>query len=208
MKRTACMILTEIVLAGLLVTLGNAQSQSLGDYARAVRKEEKKAPAKQYDNDNLPTNDHISIVGNAPEPADATTAPASETTTDAKSTPATDSTGNAKTPTPSQGANKTDSAGGQKASDEWKQKFADQKNKIDLLSRELDVMQREYRLRAAAFYADAGNRLRNQGSWDKEDTQYKQQLAQKQKALDDAKKALADMQEQARKAGVPVKVRQ
>jgi len=70
------------------------------------------------------------------------------------------------------------------------------------------VAQREYRLRAAAFYADAGSRLRNQGSWDKEDAQYKQQIAQKQKALDDAKKALDDMKEQGRKAGVPARDRQ
>ena len=59
------------------------------------------------------------------------------------------------------------------------------------------------RLRAAAFYADAGNRLRNAGSWDKEDAQYKQQLAEKQKTLDTAKEELQDSRERARKAGVP-----
>jgi multidrug resistance efflux pump len=77
-----------------------------------------------------------------------------------------------------------------------------------MLSRELDVLQREYRLRAAAFYADAGNRLRNSGSWDKEDAQYKQQIDQKQKALDNAKQELDDMQEQARKSGVPSSARE
>ncbi len=76
------------------------------------------------------------------------------------------------------------------------------------MTRELDVLQREYRLRAAAFYADAGNRLRNAGTWDKEDRQYKQQVADKQKGLDAAKKQLDDMQEQARKAGVPSSMRQ
>ena len=95
-----------------------------------------------------------------------------------------------------------------KANDEWKTEDSEQQGKIDLLSRELDVTQREYRLRAAAFYADAGNRLRGSGTWDKEDAQYKQQIAQKQKALDDAKKALDDMKEQARKAGVPAKMRE
>ena len=74
-----------------------------------------------------------------------------------------------------------------------------------MLTREVDVTQREYRLRAAAFYADAGNRLRNQGAWDKEDAQYKQDLAKKQKALDDAKKAVDDLKEKARKAGMPAK---
>ena len=39
----------------------------MGDYARTVRKEDKTASAKKYDNDNLPTSDKISIVGNATE---------------------------------------------------------------------------------------------------------------------------------------------
>ena len=54
-------------LAGMLVTLAGAQTESLGDYARSVRKDEKPASAKKYDNDNLPTSDKISIVGNATE---------------------------------------------------------------------------------------------------------------------------------------------
>jgi hypothetical protein len=76
------------------------------------------------------------------------------------------------------------------------------------VARELDVLQREYQLRAAAMYGDAGNRLRNQTDWDKQDAQYKQNIADKQKALDDAKQKLDDMQEEARKAGVPSNVRE
>jgi len=76
------------------------------------------------------------------------------------------------------------------------------------LTRELDVLQREYQIRAAAMYADAGNRLRNSGNWDQQDAQYKQQIADKQKALDDAKQKLDDMREEARKAGVPSSVRE
>ena len=49
------------------------------------------------------------------------------------------------------------------------------------------------------MYADAGNRLRNATDWDKQDAQYKQQIADKQKALDDAKQRLDDLQEEARK---------
>jgi len=79
---------------------------------------------------------------------------------------------------------------------------------VDLLTRELDVMQREYQLRASAFYADAGNRLRNQGAWDKEDAQYKKQLDAKQKELATAKQELDDLKEQARKAGVPAGMRE
>jgi chitinase len=89
----------------------------------------------------------------------------------------------------------------------WKKRIEDQKGQLDLLARELDVQDREYRLRAAAFYADAGNRLRNSTAWDKEDSQFKDQIAAKQKQLEDAKKQLEDMQEQARKAGVPSSMR-
>jgi hypothetical protein len=197
MKRIANVFLTEVILAGMLVAVSGAQSEPLGDYARSIRKGDKTAAsAKKYDNDNLPSSDN-SVVGNATDstgPEDANPAPEANS---AKPE-------NGATPSaPSQdAAKKTD------PNDAWKQKIADQQGKVDLLSRELDVTQREYRLRAAAFYADAGNRLRGSATWDKEDAQYKQQIAQKQKAVDDAKKALDDLKEQARKAGVPAKLRE
>jgi hypothetical protein len=50
--------------------------------------------------------------------------------------------------------------------------------------------------------------LRNSGSWDKQDTEFKDQIAAKQKQVDDAKKQLDDLQEQARKAGVPASMRE
>jgi len=58
------------------------------------------------------------------------------------------------------------------------------------------------------MYADAGNRLRNAGSWDKEDTDYKKKIEEKKKAADEAKQQLEEMQEDARKAGVPSSVRE
>ena len=70
------------------------------------------------------------------------------------------------------------------------------------------MLQREYRLRAAAMYADAGNRMRNQVAWDKEDAQYKQRIADKQKVVEDAKQKVEDLQEQARKSGVPANMRE
>ena len=45
-------------------------------------------------------------------------------------------------------------------------------------------------------------------AWDKEDAQFKDQMADKQKKLDDAKKQLEDLQEQARRAGVPSSMRE
>ena len=91
---------------------------------------------------------------------------------------------------------------------DWQGKISAQKNQVDNLSHEIDIMEREYRLRSVAFYSDAGNRLRNSAQWDREDAQYKQNLAEKQKALEAAKKGLDDMQEAARKAGVPAGMRE
>jgi hypothetical protein len=211
MKRIAYVFLAEVVLTGILVSLAGAQSEPLGDYARAVRKEDKKETGKKYDNDNLPTTDNISVVGNAQDsagPEDANPAPNADANTPADSSAAVTPDSQAQ-----EGVKKAEGADDQKADaqkteDQWKKNFADQKQKVDLAARELDVAQREYQLRAAAFYADAGNRLRNEAGWDKQDAQYKAQIAQKQKALDDAKKALDDMKEQGRKAGVPPRDRQ
>jgi hypothetical protein len=195
MKRMACIWLAGAMLAGVAGALAGAQqSDSLGDYARSVRKERKQdATAKKFDNDNLPHNDKLSVVGN-PSGSDQ---PAGGGATDTSSPSNGDNTAD---------AGKTESKGDadkQKENNDWKDKITVQKGQVDLLTRELDVLQREYRIRAATFYADAGNRLRNAGDWDKEDTQYKQQIADKQKALDDAKQKLDDMQEEARKSGVP-----
>ena len=198
MKSIAYVWLAVAIFAGTLTTLAGAQSEPLGDYARAVRKEkkqEKLESGKRFDNDNLPKTDTLSVVGkaadqSAPNSSDA----ADKAQTDQK---ADDSTklGESKPGEPAKDR--------QKMYDEWKKKITAQQEQVNLLTREMDVMQREYRLRAAAFYADAGNRLRNAGSWDKEDAQYKQQLAEKQKTLDTAKEELQDLRERARKAGVP-----
>ncbi|MGA8213834.1 MAG: hypothetical protein WB799_09575 [Candidatus Sulfotelmatobacter sp.] len=168
-------------------TSSPAQDQALGDYARKIRKDPgtAKAKPKVFDNDNLPVDDKLSIVGEKPAANVGGTAAAEE----------------------------KDAAGSKAADDEqaqkqaawkgWQTKVTGQKDQVDLASRELDVLQREYQLRAAAMYADAGNRMRNSTQWDKEDADYKQKIADKQKALDDAKQKLSDMQEDAHKAGVP-----
>jgi hypothetical protein len=170
----------------LLLGIGSAAAQSLGDFARAARKHkvEPNTTSRHYDNDNLPTSEHLSVVG-PPPTGDASAAQAAGT---ANSTLAADRAMAA--------------AEKQKAADEWKQRLDKQQEKINSLNRELDLEQREYRLRAAAMYGDAGSRLRNAAQWDKEDTQYKSDVDGKQKALDAARQELDEMQEQARKAGI------
>jgi hypothetical protein len=192
----------------------SSSGSSLADYARQVRKDPSQAKAKPkvFDNDNLPKEDKLSIVGQ-PSPAADAGAKASEPAGNAaaaangesKSTPETKST----TETRVSAKSPSDEAAERQAAwKQWQQKITAQKEQIDLLQREVDVLQREYQIRAAAFYADAGNRLRNSGSWDKQDAQYKQQIADKLQAIEDAKQKLDDMQEEARKAGVPANIRE
>jgi hypothetical protein len=212
MKRIALLSTTTIFVAALAVSMAGAQNAPLGDTARQVRKQKaQQAPAsKTFDNDTIPKDTKLSVVGQAPSPTADAAAPAdgNAATGDAAAP------GNAATPGQAQGSADQKSPAEEEQSKkqemykDWQAKIHGQQDKIDLATRELDVMNREYRLRAAAFYADAGNRLRNSGSWDKEDAQYKDQIAAKQKALDDAKKGLEDMQEEARKAGVPSSMRE
>lgn len=182
--------------------------QSLGQYARQVRKEpDSKGKPKVFDNDNLPKTDKLSVVGNA-----TTTAPAAAAEEKpaelANGTPAAGNEAKAQASTPPTDTSKMDQAAKEAAWKQWADRIAEQQKHVDLMQRELDVLQREYQVRAAAMYADVGNRLRNSAEWDKQDAQYKQQIADKQKALEDGKQKIEELQEQARKAGVPTSVRE
>jgi len=192
----------------------SSSGSSLGDYARQIKKAPGPSKPKVFDNDNLPREEKLSIVGSAqssdtPEPNTASPegkpAPASE---DKNAKTETKTEEKAAAPTAAAGKSGDEDAAKQAAWKQWGDKITGQKDQIDLMTRELDVAQREYQIRAAAMYADAGNRLRNQSNWDQQDAQYKQQIADKQKALDDAKQKLEDMQEDARKAGVPASIRE
>lgn len=216
MKRTANVGIGMVLFLGLAGISASAQSEapsntqqgpSLGDYARQVRKgpEAAKPKARVFDNDNLPTQEKLSVVGTpsaSAEPAPEQKPP------DAGATSPAGADAKAATANPPSDTSKMDQAGKEAAWKQWADKIKAQQDAIDLATRELDVTQREYQIRAAAMYADAGNRLRNSSDWDKQDAQFKQQIADKQKAVDDAKQKLEDLQEEARKAGVPNSVRE
>jgi hypothetical protein len=227
MKPFACSGIGVALFLGLAGISASAQTpaasqdsssgSSLGAYARQVRKDPgTTSKPKVYDNDNLPREDKLSVVG-TPSPSDnsasaapadsdnATTANAAPAAGEAKAGADAKTAAEVKPPTIAPGE---DEAAKQAAWKQWGDKIAGQKDQIDMLGRELDVLQREYQLRAAAMYADVGNRLRNSGDWDKQDADYKQKIADKQKALDDAKQKLEDIQEEARKAGTPSSIRE
>ena len=192
------------IAAAMLLLAAVAGAQSLGDVARQTRKQNaKKTPVKVFTNDNLPVAAHISVTGQAPATADDNAKAADEGDNAA--------TGDQSAKTGQADADKQKTDEDKKtytqkrdeAMQGWKKRFADQKQQIALLEREINVMQGEYRLRAAAYYADAGNALRNQADWAKQDREYRAKLDSKQKQLEEAKQKLEDMQEEARKAGMP-----
>jgi hypothetical protein len=184
MKHTKLMAITTLFLLGI----SGAAAQSLGDAARAARKNKtEQVPAnRHFDNDNLPTNDTLSVVGPAPAEARADQA--------AKAQPADAAAANAAT-----------TAERQKTIDDWSKKLDEQREKVNALNHELDMDQREYKLKQAALYGDAGTRMRNEGAYETDEREHRSEIESKQKELDDARSKLDEMQEQARKGGVAQK---
>jgi len=213
MKRILNLWLVTIFLLGAAAvspaqTSTAATEQPLGDYARAVKKE-KNPTAKTFDNDNLPMEDKLSVVG-----------PSATTASDAQHRSANPAIAAASSPD-SSAADKADSKAlptvtpgesvedRQKVYGQWQDKLSQQKGKVDSLSHDIDALQREYKLRLAeVYYGDPASRARNDIGSDKQAADFKRELDEKQKALDDAKQDMDSIQEDARKAGVPNSVRE
>ncbi|MGB9106385.1 MAG: hypothetical protein WCC59_16635 [Terriglobales bacterium] len=175
MKRTLFLLAAALVAAFTIVTCAGAQ-ESLGELARQQRQLKRPSSARVI------TNDDIGMAA----------APAPEAAVEAKG----------------EKSDKAEAAAVPSAEDKaklaasFKAKADEQKKNITQLERELDVAQREYRLKVAVYYADVGNNLRDSKKWAEEDRKQRAEIEDKQKTLADAKQKLADIQEQARKAGV------
>jgi hypothetical protein len=170
----------------LALLTGVAGAQSLGAIARKQR-EQKKKPATTS---RVFTNDDLTTPTDYNNGAASTGAAATEKSAESPDAKAADT----KAATPEDKA---------KLIAEWRAKIDDQKKAATLLERELDVLQREYKMRIAVYYADAGARLRNQGQWAQEDAKYQADIAAKQKDAVAARQKVDELREQARKAGVP-----
>jgi len=174
-------VLTGIAIVGVLSL--SAHAQSLGEQARELRAEKPATPqTKVYTNDNLPTTGAISVLGTS-APAASSSSDSSAKATAAKAAP-------------------SDPAAKQKASEKIQADIDAQKGEISRLERELDISTREWKLRQAAYYADAGNQLRDPTAWAAQERKYNDETAKKKADLDAARQKLDDLQEQARKAGL------
>lgn len=175
-------ILYVVSAIALVMLLGsNLQAQSLGEAARQLRKDKHPQAKRVITNEDIrsaPTSSAAESPKTAESPADQ------EDKDKEKEKPAAERAA--------------------QLNSEWQGKVNDQKKVIAQLERELDVATREYKLRAAAYYADAGNALRDPKIWAEQDRKYQAEIADKQKQLADARQKLADLQEGARKAGAKV----
>jgi len=170
----------------LFVAAAAAQEQSLGDVARANRaKKHSSASAIKLDDETV-ARSSSSSTSSEPDTAKK----ADDKTADAKDADAKDTS-------------KVSPAEAQKQKDEDLKKQIDAETKeIAILQRELDVAQREARLRAAAYYGDAGTMLRDQAKYAEDTRKEQDEINNKKQALDAAQQKLADLQEQARKSGI------
>jgi hypothetical protein len=178
-----------LIIAGTVASLmlSMASAQTLADAARAQQKNKRtgSATGKVYTNDSLgfhPGTDSSSKSSKDDSKKDADS--------DSKSDKKTDDAASAEDK--------------KKEAEEFKTNFDKQKAELAQLQRELDLLTRENRLRGAAFYADAGTRLRDEKKFADDDRKFQADMAAKNKAIQDAKDKLDKMRDEARRKSIPV----
>lgn len=210
MKKFVPLTLLVLGTSVFIAAQQQAQSnQSLGDVARSQRSADHQAPAHK-----VWTNDDFQPAPAATPPLAPQPAPKAEG--DSKITTPDDSQ---KTVDLATGAEKGEA--GDKAKDdkdkeksakdsareqekldaEWKSKIDAQKAKIADMQREYSLTDREYKLAATSYYADAGNRLRDQKDFADKEAKYRDTLSTLKQNIADEQAKLGDLQEQAHKAG-------
>jgi len=162
----------------------STQQSSLGDVARKTRSQQKAPAIARYDEESFRNSapSAPSVDDKKSDDGDKDKDKDSDKQADAKPADA-----------------KAKGKEADKSKDDFKAKIEAQKNEITMLQREIDVTQREQRLRAAAFYGDAGTQLRDQAKYAEEAKAQQDKIDSKKQALDAAQQKLADLEEQARK---------
>lgn len=158
---------------GMLVTIGGrgvSAQESLGQAAKNAQAQKKSSQQakKVYTNDDI-----ASVVIPAAEKSPDPIASKDETkSTDAK-------TGEEKVANKGGKDEKSDEKSKESAA-AYKQGILDQQSKVKDTERELSLMEREHQVRVAAYYADAGNQLRDSSKWFADEKKYSDDLAAKE----------------------------
>jgi predicted RNase H-like nuclease (RuvC/YqgF family) len=193
MKRSTS-ILGLLLLTALVTGVMAAQEQSLADAARQHKqqKEGKPVATKVFTNDNLPSTETISTVG---EPTSDATPDANAATDPAAAADASKTGPDGKPIDPIKEQKKT--------WEDWHEKIQKQKAAVEQLQKDNEEIEKQYRLTLSNYYNSANQRINDGAQITKEDTAYREQMEQKKKAIEDGKQKIDDLQEEARRAGVP-----
>jgi len=204
MKRSILWIMVALFATVVAVSAqaqSPAQSQSLGDLARKQRqkKYENQVATKVYTNDNLPPDNSMKDgSSDDAKPADSAGSSKSDDSASEDSADKDKSADGSKKPAPGSVEEFKKNAA------EWQKKVEEQKKNVAALQQQIESMQQQYRLRASAYYTDAGLRLRDGGAkWAEDEVSFRKTIDDKQKELDAAKQKLVDLQDQGHKAGAP-----
>ena len=171
------------VLITIFLCAGAIAQQSLGEIARQNRNKKKPTSTINLSDDNMPRT-IAAEAAPAKEAADA----------DEKSGKEAESQDKKAEPKPAEAA--------KQKKEEIQKNIDSEKKEIADLQRELDIDQREQKLRAAAYYGDAGTMLRDSAKYTEENKKQQDDIDAKRQAIDAAQQKLADLEEQARKAGM------
>ena len=212
MKRTAH-LLGFVILAGMLAGVAAAQDGSLAEAARQHRKQKEGTPAAKHEvftNDNLPQMETISTVGTPTGDADA--APHDPAQADNASGQADAKDGNDSKAAEEKAKLQPkigDSADQrQKVWEGWRDKISKQKDAIDAMQKDIEQTEKENQLRANTYNGSAQSRIYGGATEAKAEIANQAQMEQRKKAIDQAKQALDDLQEEARRAGIPSSYRE
>jgi len=177
------------VLAILLLVVGIASAQSLGELARQARSNRaRKSSAKVYTNDNIPrASAAVSIMG------------------EGQAAPAAAAAGGQQAAAAG-GASAAEGEGEEECDEAcWRGKFTEQRAKIQQAERELDILQREFNLARTQYYQDPNQAVREQysantaGGQELQDIQNR--IQEKQQEIQQARQALSTLEDDLRRAG-------
>ena len=185
MKRVSGPVIALVSIWMALCLAGSAFGQSLADLARQQRAKKKMEPPKSG---KVYTNSDI------PAPALAGTPPAEPATQ-----PPADQKDAAK---PGAVPGKADEKSQADLEKEYRDKFAKLRENQDLEVRKLDVMQRELNLMQQQYYSDPNVALQQQLSRD-EINKRTADIETQKAAVDKAKQAVADLEEELRAKSLP-----
>lgn len=186
-----------VLVVSLVSLLGQAQDFApaepaptpLGDIARQIRAGRPPKHTTVITNDDLQKVDYNNGAVVTETPAVAPEKPA----TDAKTGAPADNSAPAKGGDVSQVV---------KRDEEFRARLQEEKQRVELLQRELTVTRQQMQIQASDYYRDSYGRLSDPRAYTEQQQKYQDDIAAKQKQLDDATQALDALKAEGRRAGV------